>query len=209
MNLYDDATVATTDPGVPAAGTQGPGYFTDGTPGTTPATTIRGWWLNGMAKELLAVIAAGGLTPARATFTQVRDAINVLIANAIAGLANVYQPKGNYQPAGNYQAAGNYQPAGSYLTTAAMQRGSGSIASTGTTVASFNVTFPTPFAAAPGFVSATLQGSADATKGVNPVATCRNVTATGMTVEIDTDSASASTPVYLTQAVPFVWLAVA
>ena len=83
MDLYDDATTVQEEPPIPAAGPNGPGYFTDGTPGTQPATILRGWWLSGLALEIRAVIVGAGLTPARAVFTQLYQAIQTLVENAL------------------------------------------------------------------------------------------------------------------------------
>ena len=109
MQLYDDPTVVGQDPGVPAAGPNGPGYITDGVPGSQPATTIRGWWLNGIAKEIVAVIAAAGIAPTRNVFNQLLAAIQELIATAISGLS---LGSASTHPATDFQAAGDYLTAG-------------------------------------------------------------------------------------------------
>lgn len=78
MQRIDDATAATSLPTPEAAGT--PGYFTEGNPtGGTPATNVRGSWLNMVQEELMAVVAAGGLTPSKTVYTQVRDAIKTMV----------------------------------------------------------------------------------------------------------------------------------
>ena len=82
MHQIDTATAA---PAMPAADASvAPGYFTEGSPGTATAPTIvSAYWLNAVQSELLAVVAAGGIAPARAALTQVRDAISAMISAAI------------------------------------------------------------------------------------------------------------------------------
>ncbi|TCK43974.1 hypothetical protein B0G84_2322 [Paraburkholderia sp. BL8N3] len=78
MQRIDDATAASSLPVPEAAGT--PGYFTEGNPvAGTPATNVRGSWLNMVQEELMAIVAAGGLTPSKTTYTQVRDAIRAMV----------------------------------------------------------------------------------------------------------------------------------
>jgi hypothetical protein len=79
MYRIDDATAATSLPTPEAAGTEG--YFTEGNPTAgTPATNIRGSWMNMIQEELRTVVVAGGLTPSKTTYTQVRDAVLALFA---------------------------------------------------------------------------------------------------------------------------------
>ncbi|MFL9893738.1 gp53-like domain-containing protein [Paraburkholderia sp. RL17-381-BIF-C] len=79
MFRIDDATAATSLPTPEAAGTEG--YWTEGNPATgTPATNVRGSWLNMIQEELRAIVVAGGLTPSKTTYTQVRDALLALFA---------------------------------------------------------------------------------------------------------------------------------
>jgi len=79
MYRIDDPTAATSLPTPESAGTEG--YFTEGNPATgTPATRVRGSWLNMLQEELRAVVVAGGLTPSKTVFTQVRDALLALFA---------------------------------------------------------------------------------------------------------------------------------
>ncbi|MFM0002749.1 hypothetical protein PQR57_17145 [Paraburkholderia dipogonis] len=78
MFRIDDATAASSLPTPEAAGTEG--YFTEGNPATgTPATLERASWFNMVQEELRAIVVAGGLTPSKTTYTQVRDAILQLI----------------------------------------------------------------------------------------------------------------------------------
>lgn len=61
----------------PVGGT--PQYGTDGNPGTgTPATRWPAYWVNSLINELMAVLAAGGVTPDRNVETQLRDAIKAM-----------------------------------------------------------------------------------------------------------------------------------
>jgi hypothetical protein len=79
MFRIDDATAASSLPAPEAAGTEG--YFTEGNPTAgTPATNVRGSWMNMIQEELRAVVVAGGLTPSKTTYTQVRDAVLALFA---------------------------------------------------------------------------------------------------------------------------------
>jgi hypothetical protein len=69
----------------PASGT--PGYATDGNPATgIPATLWPAYAWNAMQEELIALIVAGGLTPDKATNTQVRDAVLALFASRVVGV---------------------------------------------------------------------------------------------------------------------------
>ncbi|MDR5784055.1 hypothetical protein QCE63_32055 [Caballeronia sp. LZ065] len=77
MFRIDDATAATSLPTPEAAGTEG--YFTEGNPTSgTPATNVRGAWLNMIQEELRAVVVAGGLTPSKTTYNQVYQALQAL-----------------------------------------------------------------------------------------------------------------------------------
>jgi len=74
MYRIDDATAATSLPAPEAAGTEG--YFTEGNPATgTPATKVRGSWLNMLQEELRAIVVAAGLTPSKTAYNQVLTAI--------------------------------------------------------------------------------------------------------------------------------------
>ncbi|WP_157661501.1 hypothetical protein [Burkholderia ubonensis] len=93
MYRIDDATAATSLPAPEAAGTEG--YYTEGSPvAGTPATNVRASWLNMIQEELRAVVVAGGLTPSKTAYTQVRDAIKRIGQNTIilvdTGAANAY-----------------------------------------------------------------------------------------------------------------------
>jgi hypothetical protein len=84
MQLYDDITTVAAPPAAPAAGPDGPGFFTDGTPGVQGATIIRGWWLNLLQQELVGVVTGAGLTPSRSNSGQLLQAIQLLSAVAAA-----------------------------------------------------------------------------------------------------------------------------
>lgn len=87
MFATDQATASSTLPTPTAAGTAG--YFTNGNPSSGVAATILDAdWLNMVQQELLNVVSAGGLTPSKTTYTQIRDAIKQLILGG-AGVAPV------------------------------------------------------------------------------------------------------------------------
>lgn len=70
------AVGAPSAPGSPSAG-----YPTAGNPSTaTPATKPGPYWYHMIMEEMMAIVVAGGLTPAIATLTQLRDAMYVLFA---------------------------------------------------------------------------------------------------------------------------------
>lgn len=71
-------------PSNPTVGLVG-GKFSDGDPGLgIAASEVYAPSTNAVFDELIAVIVAGGGAPAEATLTQVRDAINTLISDAVA-----------------------------------------------------------------------------------------------------------------------------
>lgn len=83
----DTAAAALPTPG--AAGT--PGYFTHGDPSTgTPATTVSADFLNMIQEELMAIVAAGALTPDKTNHGQVLAALEELFA-PLAGTFGVGQ----------------------------------------------------------------------------------------------------------------------
>lgn len=85
MHQIDTATAA---PAMPAADASvAAGFFTGGDPTTaTPPTIASAYWLNTVMLELLNVVVAGGLVPARAAYTQVRDAIAHMISTAVGAI---------------------------------------------------------------------------------------------------------------------------
>ncbi|WP_183038672.1 hypothetical protein [Paraburkholderia tropica] len=100
MYRIDDATASTTLPTPETAGTEG--YFSEGNPVTgTPATKVRGSWMNMIQEELRAIVVAAGLTPSKTTYNQVLSAIKALVpANAPGRLLNVqpFATSGTYTP---------------------------------------------------------------------------------------------------------------
>lgn len=93
MFRIDDSTAATSLPTPEAAGTEG--YFTEGNPvAGTPATNVRGSWLNMIQEELRAVVVAGGLTPSKTTYNQLLAAIKRIGQNTVVladtGAVNAY-----------------------------------------------------------------------------------------------------------------------
>lgn len=76
MFRIDDATAAASPPAAELAGT--PGYFTEGNPATgVPATLIRASWLNAVQEELIGVLTASGVTPAKGSTGQVAAALGI------------------------------------------------------------------------------------------------------------------------------------
>ena len=76
MFRIDDATASGVLPTPETALTEG--YFTEGSPGVTPATLVRASFLNMVQEELRGIVVAAGLTPSKTTYTQVRDAIRTI-----------------------------------------------------------------------------------------------------------------------------------
>jgi hypothetical protein len=84
MFRIDDATAATSLPIPEAAGSEG--FFTEGNPvAGTPATNVRGSWLNMIQEELRAIVVAGGLAPSKTAYNQVLTALQSLFAGQITG----------------------------------------------------------------------------------------------------------------------------
>lgn len=93
MFQVDQPTAVSSLPTPAAAGT--PGYFTNGNPvAGIPATVLEADFMNMLQQELLNVVAAGGLTPSKTTYTQVRDAIKRIVQNTVVladtGAVNAY-----------------------------------------------------------------------------------------------------------------------
>ncbi|MET3135272.1 hypothetical protein AAKU55_005580 [Oxalobacteraceae bacterium GrIS 1.11] len=95
MRRIDDPSASPVLPAPEAAGTEG--YFTEGTPGVTPATLVRASFLNMVQEELRNIVVAGGLIPAKTVYNQVLSAIKALVQQSAGnyaldtGLANSYQ----------------------------------------------------------------------------------------------------------------------
>ena len=63
--------------GPPVSGT--PQYATSGSPGIGQQATVwPAYWMNGLMRELMAILAAGGVTPDRTVYTTLRDAIKAM-----------------------------------------------------------------------------------------------------------------------------------
>lgn len=85
MYRIDNATAVAALPTPEEVGPNPDGYFTKGDPGAgIPATIVDDDWANAVQEELIAIVEAGGLTPSKTVLTQVRDAINLLIAANVA-----------------------------------------------------------------------------------------------------------------------------
>lgn len=69
-------------PTLPAPGPPGTaGFFTDGNPAAAlEATIVDAWWANIIQEEILTVITAAGITPSKASHTQLYEALNALYA---------------------------------------------------------------------------------------------------------------------------------
>lgn len=90
MRRIDVPSAAAVAPTPPAAGTEG--FFTNGNPATgTPATEVPDWFLNMVQEELRAVVVAGGLTPSKTVWTQLRDALAALYGGGGNLAANGWQ----------------------------------------------------------------------------------------------------------------------
>ena len=83
--------------------------FTEGNPTTgTPATVLTADWANHVQEEIIAVLVAAGISPSKASTTQLRDAIFALITGG--GTAPVAEgvsivDAGNYITGNNVEAA--------------------------------------------------------------------------------------------------------
>jgi hypothetical protein len=95
MYQIDNSSAAVTQPASTLPGT--PGFFTDGSAGGgIAATIVPAEWLNATMMELVNVVEAAGFALSKSTFTQLRDAINVILQAGgtnyavDTGTANVY-----------------------------------------------------------------------------------------------------------------------
>ncbi|KWN77053.1 hypothetical protein [Burkholderia stagnalis] len=87
MFRIDDATAATSLPAPEAAGTEG--YFTEGNPTAgTPATNVRGSWLNMIQEELCAILTAAGIVRSKTTYNQVNSALQKMYGGVIGSVRN-------------------------------------------------------------------------------------------------------------------------
>lgn len=84
MYQYDHPTASPTLPAAGPAGT--PGYFNNGDPvAGTPRSVLEQDFMNTLMLELLNVLSAASITPAKGTNDQVAEAIQALIASATDG----------------------------------------------------------------------------------------------------------------------------
>ncbi|HDR8928315.1 TPA: hypothetical protein QDB26_005341 [Burkholderia vietnamiensis] len=87
MYRIDDATAATSLPAPEAAGPEG--YFTEGNPATgTPATKVRGSWMNMIQEELCAILAAAGIARSKTSYNQVNAALQKMYGGVIGSVRN-------------------------------------------------------------------------------------------------------------------------
>lgn len=88
MYAIDVPTAVAGLPTPAAAGTAG--FFTDGNPATgTPATIVPADFLNMVMQELINVAKEGTAPLSKSSYTQVRDGITQMVANASAGVGQV------------------------------------------------------------------------------------------------------------------------
>lgn len=88
MFRIDDATAATSLPAPETAGTEG--YFTEGNPATgTPATKVRGSWLNMIQEELCAILAAAGIVRSKTSYNQVNAALQKMYSPVVGTVRNL------------------------------------------------------------------------------------------------------------------------
>lgn len=88
MYWLDNDSGVTTPPDIPAVVSAVRQYFTEGGAGEQPSIP-GGDWFNMITDEVLAVLAEAGIAPDKASHTQLRDAIKMVVANAAATQAEV------------------------------------------------------------------------------------------------------------------------
>jgi hypothetical protein len=96
MFRIDNVTAASSLPAPAAAGT--PGFFTDGVPGTTPATVVSADWLNMQQEEFVSVIAAAGIALDKTNHGQLLAAIQGLVGHGRLLNVQVFTASGTYTP---------------------------------------------------------------------------------------------------------------
>lgn len=74
MRRIDDPSAVASMPVPEASGTEG--FFTEGVPGTLPATLVRASWLNAIQEELMAIIIASGQSSSKTDVKQLLKALN-------------------------------------------------------------------------------------------------------------------------------------
>lgn len=86
MFRIDDPSAAASLPVPEPTGT--PGFWTEGNPATgIPATLERASWFNSIQEELMSVLAAGGITASKTTYTQLLAALQAMYGNGRIGHA--------------------------------------------------------------------------------------------------------------------------
>ena len=86
MYRIDNATNAAALPGPEAVGPNPDGYFTEGDPvGGTPATIVTADWANAIQEEIAYVIEEAGDTLDKTDRTQLKAAIDTMIAASVSG----------------------------------------------------------------------------------------------------------------------------
>ncbi|MDR5757034.1 hypothetical protein [Caballeronia sp. LZ035] len=88
MFRIDDATATPSLPTPETAGSEG--YFTEGNPTAgTPATNVRGSWLNMIQEELCAILAAAGIARSKTSYSQVNSALQKMYAPVVGSVRNL------------------------------------------------------------------------------------------------------------------------
>lgn len=122
MFRVDDPTAVASPPAVPAPTGSTPGYFTNGDPVSGQAATlVPDWWLTQVQEELLGILVAAGIVPAKGSNAQVIAALLQLFGGGGAIGGNGWQ-----------------KLPGSLI----LQWGSGSSGPNGQTVVDFGTVFP-------------------------------------------------------------------
>lgn len=86
MYRNDDNTTVATLPAVPTDNIGTPGFFTGGSLAGQVATRVRYWWLNQIQEELLAILAAAGVAPVKASLNQVITSLKLLFVKQGSGV---------------------------------------------------------------------------------------------------------------------------
>lgn len=88
MFRIDDATAATSLPNPESAGSEG--FFTEGNPAAgTPATNVRGSWLNMIQEELCSILAAAGIARSKTSYSQVNASLQKMYSSVVGTVRNL------------------------------------------------------------------------------------------------------------------------
>jgi hypothetical protein len=90
MYQIDGSTAAVTEPTPAAPGPNPGGFFTNGSPGVTPATIVDQDWLNAVQQEICNVITAASLTLSKTNQGQLLQAIQTLGRIRLTASLNLY-----------------------------------------------------------------------------------------------------------------------